>query len=282
MFTKPKQNTLAKYIDDNIDIDVSVNKAYKNILFYMPNNGYKNIHILVDNEDIKSFDKVMFRSAEDFQMISTSIAFYLQKTRIPFSDTYNLNLASGGKLLQTMLMQLNNIPTPKTIVYTGNLENLYNYLKENLSTPFIMKDIDSARGENNFLIKSESQYLEIVQKNKDLLFMFQEFIPNSFDFRLVTIDNKVKVVKKRTRIDKNTHLNNHSIGGRVDILSKKGFKKEIKLAEKCAKLYKTEIAGVDIIKSDTDKKLYVLEINRAPQITDDFSRQEIVKYIKKK
>jgi glutathione synthase/RimK-type ligase-like ATP-grasp enzyme len=133
----------------------------------------------------------------------------------------------------------------------------------------------------NFLINTQDEYNEALKtiSNPSMLFICQEFLPNSFDYRLVTIGGKVAVIKKRIRTSKESHLNNVFQGAKIEIVPATGLNDIINIAEKAAKVYNTEVAGVDILVSDKTGLPYVLEINRAPDISDDASAAAIDNYL---
>ena len=71
----------------------------------------------------------------------------------------------------------------------------------------IIKEINSDRGENNYVINTLSEFKNIYNNKKpNHLFLIQEFIPNDFYYRIGVIDNEVKYCIKRLRLDKESHL----------------------------------------------------------------------------
>lgn len=253
---------------------------YQDLEFYLPNQGKEKVIISAHKLDLKNYNCVYFRHAENFQNYATAIAQYLTTNNIKYCDSYLLNTGKGGKLMQMVLLQLHDIPTPKTIALSFGMQaNSFQYLVSELGEKFIYKDIVASHGNRNYLINNEAEFNLALKDNSEIQFIAQEFIPNSFDYRFVTINGKVAVIKKRIRHSTTSHLNNHFQGAEIEIVTKEGLDDLITIAEKAASLYQTQVAGVDIVVSDTTKKPYVLEVNRAPDITDPASMAAIKAYL---
>jgi glutathione synthase/RimK-type ligase-like ATP-grasp enzyme len=95
----------------------------------------------------------------------------------------------------------------------------------------------------------------------------QKYIPNDFDYRLITLGGQVVMVIKRTRNINETHLNNVSQGGRAELLEPASLEPAlINQAGLSAKLFQLQIAGVDLVQDKISKLWYCLEVNKAPHI----------------
>jgi ribosomal protein S6--L-glutamate ligase len=93
-----------------------------------------------------------------------------------------------------------------------------------------------------------------------LPFLFQEYLPNDGDIRILVIGYKAIGAMKRIK-PKDDFRANISQGAKA---VKFELNKElIKLAEGAARATQTEFAGVDIIESKG--KYYIIEVNRTPQ-----------------
>ncbi len=145
-----------------------------------------------------------------------------------------------------------------------NKEELEQIIQEKkLSFPLIQKPRNGARGENIFLIQNLDEIT--LPNNEFSSVLFQPFIKNSGDFRILSVGGIV--VEMMKRIGQNgSHLNNVSQGGSTELV------KDIKLRElltvlahEVALVSKLDIFGLDILQSDVDGKLYFLEVNNLPQ-----------------
>jgi glutathione synthase/RimK-type ligase-like ATP-grasp enzyme len=255
---------------------------YDDLTFILPNEGAKGIRILVGNKDIRDFDLVFFRHAEKYLQFVGPLSQYLKAQNIPFLDSSSDIKYAGAKLIQMLQLQIHDIDTPKTVVIsTQLLPKKYSYVKGLLGCPFIMKENNASHGNLNFLVNTKAQFLKNIKENPQAVFLCQEFLANDFDYRLVTIGYQVKVIKKRIRTNPETHLNNTFLGARVEFVNGKYLSELKALARRSAKLLNINIAGVDILVCDKDKKAYVLEVNKAPDIKDDGSLKAIALYLEK-
>lgn len=266
---------------EELSIPFEVSRSYYNDIFIeLPNSGNNAIRIYVNGIDIRNFDLIYFRNTQKFQPFSSTIAQYLVANNIKFIDSHNYNVTAYDKLVQMMLLQINNLPTPKTLFMSPEMlpeasDKLFSYFGDK----FIMKACFASHGNHNYLIKSKTEYLNIVTENPDKLFLFQEFIPNDYDYRLVTLGFRVEVIKKRSRVNTDSHLNNRYQGAVVEFVDKNGLDEIIKISEKAAELYKTEVAGVDVVIDKTNNKSYILEVNRAPDVLDEPTMEALLSYL---
>lgn len=282
LFTSPKNGLTTKL--SSIDKQNSyVVSHYDDLVFELPNKNRTDISIKVTGVEINEFDLVYFRNAMAYQKYTTSIVQYLDYYKIPYIDNYNKNVVADDKLLQMILLQYNEISTPKTIVLSPSLmASSYEYLLTNLGEKFIVKESGASHGNLNFLIKNEREFNKVIKDNPTALFVCQEYIPNDYDYRLVTLGYEVKVIKKRSRTNTSSHLNNRFQGAIVEFVEMKGLEEIISTAQRAAKLYKTEVAGVDIVVSKETNKFFVLEINRAPDVADEQTLTAIQSYLSDK
>lgn len=163
------------------------------------------------------------------------------------------------------------IPYPKTFYtsYPEQMGSLFDWAhnKFGLNFPVVVKVIDGMSGNYNHVARNK-QELQNLPLKPDRHYMVQEFIPNSFDYRVGVIGGKICFVMKRTRTRQDTHLNNTSKGATAEFVEVSDFpKKYADIALKAARaLNRWDISGVDlIINSDTGQP-YVLEVNRTPAI----------------
>lgn len=248
-------------------------------------NYYKNIEIQVfensevtmylEGKNIEDFKFVYFKNWVHNQPFATAIANILDIKKIPFSDKSIILPKHGDKLLQMILLSRSELPIIDTLFLTSDLLKLRSFhdICTALSIDsFIAKSTGGREGLDNFLIRNQNEYNQLMQNMlSDQYFIIQPFVPNSFDYRFVVIGNEVKVIKKRIRIDKNTHLNNISLGAQVEYYSSHDLPELSEIAIKAAQVFKRDIAGVDIIVDELTNKPYILEVNPAPAISNDYS-----------
>ncbi len=195
---------------------------------------------------------------------AVALAHYLFAKGVPFADM--LAHGRGSSKLVTLFKQwAAGNRTPQTL-YCYKQEVILNTLATNpLGERFIMKDAYGAKGQNNHLV-TLSQARQILEKNTDITYLFQAYIPNDGDYRVGVYGGIPKFVLKRIG-DQSSHLNNTSAGGRGELLAAETMPKRLlNLARRAASASELQFAGVDIIQDKYTKKWYILEVNQGSQI----------------
>lgn len=165
---------------------------------------------------------------------------------------------------QKKIAQINHLKGIKTFHYR-KLENLKKAIeKKELIYPFIMKKDVGAQGENVFLIK-QFQDLKKYSKNLDR-FIFQNFIENNGDYRVLVFGGKVLGMMKRKRTKESEFRNNISQGGKAYAVKDEEIRNELtKIGVKTASFFDLQLCGVDIIFDEKEEKFKIMEINTVPQ-----------------
>jgi len=270
-----------KSYNKNIDFQIS---NFSKIFFKIDGD----ISIEIDKQPIESFKYIYFRSwrkdSKDAS-IAIAIAKYLEKkTNILFDDPEVSFANTGNKLTQMVILNLNNLPIPKTLFFSSSefaLDNIKRITKE-LSFPMIVKSVRGARGNSNFRVKNKQELITILSENPTILFLIQEYIHNQYDFRILTLGYKAKVAEKRIRKNDESHLNNASQGAVEEFVNINQVSADILLlAEEASIAFSRKIAGVDIIESSEDEKKYIIEVNPSPGFSiDDPTSNELEEFYK--
>lgn len=241
---------------------------YENLFFTI--GGSSNPVMLINGENITSFNKVYFYGISDNLELACGISLLLPVWKIAFFDTFVMNTITNNKLTDTCRAYANGIDIPKTVFLSKDLiPTGYKKIVENLSLPFVMKTTTGNKGKGVKLIEKEEDYIKSYQSDPTQTYIFQEYIENSCDFRVNVFGGKTRVITKRTRtVDK--FRNNTHLGAREEFfLPTEVDNKIIKIAENMSKYCDINIAGVDVVQSSTNNKFYFLEINKDPGITPD-------------
>lgn len=219
--------------------------------------------------DISSFDLVYFELWYKSQQQALAAARLLDRKNIPYFSKEIYDILPITKVGELAVMADNNIPLPDTFI--SNSRQIKKVFKSNppINYPIIVKAADGYGGKNNFLVKNYQDLVKILNDNKGLQFVIQEFIPNNCDYRCIVLGGKIALVLRRTR-DKNsdTHLNNTSAGAvgevvPVDSLPDKAQEVVLRAAKL---LNRFEFAGVDLMLHSKTNQPYILEVNQTPQI----------------
>ena len=252
---------------------------YDDVLINLKEDHSSQIHI--NDTQISDYGIIYFFGPSKNPELTLVIASYLKTNKIRFIDTSASIGLRGGKLLQMLLCNSSSIPIPQTIFCAKEIiEKHFDKIKAELGFPFIMKSTSGGLGEEVFLIDSLSKVLEVYANFPDLLFIFQRFVPNSFDYRIMVFGGIPKVVVKRTRSSKSEFRNNVAQGATKEIVDIKSINPELlEIASQCSKVLERNIAGVDIVLEEGTNKPYVLEVNPAPGFNSEIQLAEFRNYI---
>lgn len=188
------------------------------------------------------------------------LAKYFHDNGINFINSENLHNMPTSKLNQYHAFCVNDVSFPpttsacpqhfaKAMTIAG-----YNY-------PVVVKGINSKRGFDNYLVKSQED-LERLAIDLDPLqqFVIQPFVPNDGDYRFIIFKDIVVACYKRSRSkDSSDHRNNVSQGGTRQMVENPP-ESATQTAIRAAAVLKRELTGIDIVMGP-DNKPYVLESN---------------------
>lgn len=236
------------------------------------------------------------------------VPFYHQKYDDSFEKLYEnvsvddyvmvLHTSFGSELLHNLVSRinckkfLNSIPYKNTLIGNKLFQQtkvkeldesitIPTYTKENitgLSAPFIAKPIDSSCGKGVFLFEDKT-----VINNAPSNYIFQPYIPNDGDWRVVVIGGKaVSAIKRLGKIGQAT--NNIATGSfAIKENNKNTLDKIYNIAESVSQHMKFDYVGIDVIKDSTNDKYFFLESNERPTfetsqiLTGKNIAQEIIK-----
>jgi len=244
----------------DITLDVA---SIKDIIFTIIDGK---IDVEIKDKDLKQYDYVWIQSGWNTTHMAYLLHLYLKSKEIPHNKTN----AHSTKLSDIFSLASKNILVPNTFFHNGlkvNNENISD-IEKICKLPCIYKTSLGSLGSNVYLIDKKTDIEQTIKENgKYNRYIFQEFIPNTFDYRVVISNGKPESVCRRTRI-KDKFRNNVALGASEDFVNVKDVSKDIlELAIQSAKALKLNWAGVDVV-TDTDTgRNYVLEVNRRPGLT---------------
>lgn len=156
---------------------------------------------------------------------------------------------------------INTIPT-FTFLDKNDLFEAIN--KNKLVFPFIKKPNLGSKGEGIKLIKKIDD-IDLLNEREISESVFQNFIKNNGDYRVLVIGGKPIEVIKRVG-EKESFLNNVSMGGETLLVEDKNMRvKLFEIAAQVAALSNLGFCGIDIIQDEINGELYFLELNTVPQ-----------------
>ena len=244
--------------------------AYEDLIFKMGGDG-NSIVIAASGEDVADFGLVYFgvSRVKGRYYVAASIAQYLENRHVDFIDQIVNQCPETAKIYQYVTLSDASVPIPKTLfMLPTRLRTSFERLVAELGLPFVLKDVQGAKGANNFLINSKADFERALRQADDLdvWMLAQEYIPNDHDYRLLVMGGQAALVLRRAG-GSDTHLNNVSTGGKATLEELTAIPASLVNASIAAtKLLKLQIAGVDLLQDKDSKLWYCLEVNKAPQI----------------
>jgi len=244
---------------------------------------YRKLHlsgegIYFGNTDMKDFDGWYFRSVGSELEWSKLLQFYARKHNIPVVDEYLITEGPLRRFKSVMTWQLveAGVNYPKS----SYVESFFDLEKEltKWTLPAIVKLSAGGRhGMGTFWIRE----LEDLDKLKKILetrkekakaaggkapifrgFLIQEYIRNDGDYRVMTVGYKCIGGFKR-QVKEEKLILNKSQGNSVGIVEMPND--VVELAERAAKVLGVEVAGTDLVRENGTGKVYIVEVNEAPQ-----------------
>lgn len=234
--------------------------------------------ILYKSIDLKEFDGWYFRSVGSELEWSKMLQFYAKKHKIPVVDEYLLTEGPLRRFKSVMTWQLNEagVNYPKT-AYVDSFGDMERELGK-WELPAIVKLSSGGRhGMGTFWIREMGD----LEKLKHVLdgrkekakekgektpifrgFLIQEYIRNDGDFRVMTVGYQCIGGFKR-QVKEEKLILNKSQGSSVALKEMPADVAET--AEKAAKVLGVEVAGTDLVREVSTGKVYIVEVNEAPQ-----------------
>lgn len=192
-----------------------------------------------------------------------AILKHLRKTGIKVFDNNLIDLNySINKITDLMKLAMTGIAVPNT--RHSHDYNHFVSLAGELSYPIIIKPTSTGKGVGVTKIENEEELFDFTDKaikeeKPAKRFILQEFIPYTYDLRLLIIGNEVFCMRRIPR--QGDFRANFSLGGVVEIF--KPSVETVALARKALKAVGMSIGGVDVLTTE-DGKQYILEVNHNP------------------
>ena len=121
--------------------------------------------------------------------------------------------------------------------------------------PLVIKESDGGLGEQVWKIENDRKLKAFLSSRRNINLVYQPFIKNSGDFRVLIIGKKSAGIMKRSA-QKKEWRNNFALGGKISAY--RDTKMDLFAENVCAKMG-LEYAGVDILKTRTG--YVVIEVN---------------------
>ncbi len=191
---------------------------------------------LSDYIETHHVDFVIYR-ARNYKLVEL-----LEQKGIKVFNNSLVNKTANDKYLTYKMLKDNNLP----YIETFDKPKIY---------PCIMKSVSGHGGQEVFLINSEEQRQDILNKHPSLEFIYQDYLKNDGDVRLYLLNKSVITSIKRE--NKQDYRNNFSLGGSVSIYEPNKEMKEAAL--KIANLLNADFIGVDFLLTKDGYKIIEIE-----------------------
>lgn len=228
---------------------------------------FRNGILFSEWKDISNVDLVFFRDIRENVEERKLISNYFKNKGIWVFDTRLTKNFATSKIWTAIDLLNNNLPYPKTYsnfkikeFSKDEQEKYFNFLQKNLWNKFIMKPIDGRHGNWVYLVDTFNNFINNHQN--DTMFMYQEFIENDWDLRIIVIWWKTIGAILRKWKDW-SFINNVALWWEASLHELDENLSDI--AIKAAETLFIDVAWVDIILDKNTWNPYILEINRSPE-----------------
>jgi hypothetical protein len=150
--------------------------SYKNVAFYIDGVNSKVIHT-ENGKDLADYDFTYFKDHHNHE-IAFSIAEYLHFKNRPFADKEFYDSLSASKLSEYLKLASHDISVPPT--FCAQIDYMcgqFETLTEWLGLPFVLKEMKSDRGKNNYLIATKADFTKILDEAPEKhIYLAQKFM----------------------------------------------------------------------------------------------------------
>jgi [lysine-biosynthesis-protein LysW]---L-2-aminoadipate ligase len=190
------------------------------------------------------------------------LTYCLEQIGLPVVNSFSVSEICGNKLITSLILKKNNVPTPKT-TFAFSTESARECMKK-LGYPLVVKPIIGSWGRGVYQIKDQSMaemMLDSRQENDNSfsrIYYFQELIDRpSRDIRCIVIGDQI-VASVFRYSSENEWRTNVAVGGRTEVAPLTSELKEIVL--KASNAVGGGILGVDLME-DKERGYLVHEVN---------------------
>ena len=229
--------------------------------------------VTVSGEPIEQYSTIFPRKVGRNKALACILADYAERNGITFIDRFHKNTLSRTKLVQMYLFTLHGLSIPKTYYSAIYSEAHIRNALEFIPLPLVVKQCGTSKGAGVFLVHTEQNLREKIDAllatapSQEVL--LQEFIPNTFEYRILVTGNHIASAEKKIRTNKHEFRNNVHLGAREEFISGESTPLPVREAAiLAASVADVQVAGVDIVETSDGRPL-VFEVNSCPAFTLD-------------
>lgn len=218
---------------------------------------------------IPEFDALFIRETTNVNNHTFRFARYAEANQLVVMDDPQSIIRCANKVFLAELLAHHRLKTPKTMIVHRDNTDLVSY---EMGLPCVLKQPDSAFSLGVIKVTNEQELREACTKmlEKSEMFIAQEFLPTSFDWRIGILDRKPLFACKYFMVSDHWQIIRHNTDGDKDEGNYETIGLEevpqdiVKLALKASHFIGDGLYGVDI--KQAGKSLYVIEVNDNPSI----------------
>lgn len=180
--------------------------------------------------------------------------------KIPlFNNRAHIPHLTHDKMYQTLKLSCAGLPIPRT-EFTRKPN--WDVLQNSLGDPVIAKRYRGTQGSHVHKIQSQDDLDEVIKA--PCQYLFQEYLPHRNDVRVLVLRGKAVCGYRRVPAEDDFRAN-LALGGYAEAIPD-DHEREVtfSLAEQAIAALPHDLAGVDLIKSETDGEYRLIEINVNP------------------
>jgi glutathione synthase/RimK-type ligase-like ATP-grasp enzyme len=232
------------------------------------------VKMLIKGKPLETWSTIYPRKVASYKGLAFMLAHLAKEKNIYFLDKYHENSkdsSDSAKMIQMFRLGTSGVSIPKTYYSAIYLKQHIKKAISFLKLPVVVKECNTSGGEGVFLAKSASALEKTIKSllkkfDKKEIFL-QEFIPNDFEYRVMITGDKVAVVEKKFKNEKEEFRNNVRLGAKEEFIKESQVSSEVKKAALlAAKVTGIEVAGVDIVERKNGQPV-VFEVNACPAFT---------------
>jgi glutathione synthase/RimK-type ligase-like ATP-grasp enzyme len=213
---------------------------------------------------VEKYDYVWIQATGMSKDVAYLLSLYLDFHKVPHTSPET----EITKLVDLLILAMHKVAIPKTVhVSSRILTTSLDLLVDTLGYPFLLKSTVGYGGHDVHLVTTPKEFFELIATlPTHKKYFCQEFIPNSFDYRILVGNGRV--LSGEMRIRNEGYRNNVSQGGQEVFLEQKDIPIEVAdIAIAAANACSLQWAGVDVVKNDDTGKFLIFEVNRRPGLT---------------
>jgi len=247
---------------------------------------------LITEEDttrLLEFDGLFIRQTTALNHITYQLSQKAWQANMVVIDDPISIIRCTNKVYLKELLEREKIPTPKSkLIFKNNLP-AFEEVRETLGTPIILKVPDGSFSIGMHKVGNENEYNKALESlsGKTSVFLAQEFLPTSFDWRIGIINGEPLYACKYFMARGHWQIYNHQdpsrpkAGAYESVPLSKVPKHVVRHAVRAASLIGKGLYGVDL--KETNGASVVIEVNDNPSIDqgveDDILGDELYRLI---